>query len=95
MPCEDESRDWGDAPASPGTPKAPREPPEARREVRTDFLPALRRSTLPATQSWTSGLQNCETHTSVVHPVCGTLLRKLEQTMTEVDDKYTDLSPLT
>lgn len=29
-PCEDESRDWGDASISQGTPKLARKPPESR-----------------------------------------------------------------
>ena len=92
--CEDESRGWGNAPTSQGAPKVPREPPETRWEAWTNFLSALRRKH-PRNNSWTSSFQNRETHTSVVHPVCGTSSRKLEQTITEVDDNHTDLSPLT
>ena len=77
----------------PGNTKGPQGASRSEARSTNRFLASTQKE--HPTQSWTSGLQNCETHTSVVHPVCGTLLRKLEQTMTEVDDKYTDLSPLT
>lgn len=86
-PCEDESRVEAML-LQAGNTKGPQG--ASRSEAKHEQISCQHSEGAPSSNSvldfWPP--RDCETHTSVVHPVCDTLLRKLEQTMTEVDDKY-------
>lgn len=77
--CEDEDRDWSDAPTSHRMPKTASKPLEAWSGAGSRFSFTVHRweSTPLTAWSWNSSLQNCDTNFCCLkHAVCETLLQQ-------------------